>query len=139
MSAPDTGGYAPGHPWYYLLGGDILPPKAIRIEARLAEYKGYRQEEILNAAAKPEPQRSKFLHKIRAEVQQSLKDNISRYREVARELHTYRRSHSREPTPNCSESVHMSMSLKYAHIYNDFAHLDLLDSLPQQASLFDLL
>ncbi|PRY94780.1 hypothetical protein BCF33_0378 [Hasllibacter halocynthiae] len=139
MSAPDTRGYRPGHPWYYLLGGEVLSPKVIRFEARLAGYKGYRQEEILIAAGKPEPQRSQLLSKIRGEVQHSLSANISRYREVARELHAYRRSHAGEPVPNCSEAVHTSMSLKYAHIYNDFAHLDLLDSLPQQTSLFDLL
>lgn len=139
MSAPDTRGYSPGHPWYYLLGGEVLPPKVIRFEARLAEYKGYRNEEILCAAGKPEPQRTKSLSRIRDEVRQSLSANISRYREVARELYAYRRSHAGEPLPNCSEAVHTSMSLKYAHIYNDFAHLDLLNSLPQQASLFDLL
>lgn len=125
MSAPVTRGYRPGHPWYYLLGGEVLPPKVIRFEVRLAEYKGYRQEEILSAAAKPEPGRSKALRKIRDEVRQSLKDNISRYREVARELHAYRRSYAGEPVPSCSESVHTAMSLKYAHIYNDFGHLDL--------------
>ena len=139
MSAPDTRGYRPGHPWYYLLGGEVSPPKVIRFEARLAEYKGYRQEEILSAAGKPEPQRTKLLNKIRDDVRHSLSANTSRYREVARELHAYRRAHAGEPLPSCSESVHTSMSLKYAHIYNDFAHLDLLDSLPQQASLFDLL
>ena len=28
------------------------------------------------------------------------------------------------------------MSLKYAHIYNGFAHLDLLATLPRQGDLF---
>lgn len=33
----------------------------------------------------------------------------------------------------------MSMSLKFAHIYNGFAHLNTLDTLPeQQFNLFDL-
>lgn len=137
MSAPDTRGYRPGHPWYYLLGGQVLPPKVIRFEARLADYKGYRQEEILSAAEKSEPQRTKLLNKIRDEVRCSLTANISRYREVVRELHAYRKAHADKPIPYCSEAVHTSMSLKYAHIYNDFAHLDLLDSLPQQADLFD--
>jgi hypothetical protein len=139
MSAPDTRGYRPGHPWYYLLGGKVMPPKAIRFEVRLAAYKGYRQEEILCAAGKPEPQRSQLLRKIHDEVRQSLKRNISIYREVTRELHAYRRSHEGQPIPNCSGSVHTAMSLKYAHIYNDFGHLELLDSLPEQVDLFDLL
>ncbi|ETW11288.1 hypothetical protein ATO8_17510 [Roseivivax marinus] len=139
MSAPDTRGYRPGHPWYYLLGGEVLPPKVIRLEARLAEYKGYRQEEILSAARRPEPQRTRLLNKIRDEVSQSLKANISRYREVARELHAYRNAHAGEPILNCSEAVHTAMSLKYAHIYNDFGHLELLDTLPRQIDLFDLL
>ncbi|WP_217805722.1 hypothetical protein [Roseovarius sp. A-2] len=116
-----------------------MPPKVIRFEVRLAGYKGYRREEILSAASKPEPQRSRLLRKIREEVRQSLKQNISIYREVARELHAYRKAHAGEPVPNCSDSVHTAMSLKYAHIYNDFAHLDLLGSLPQQVDLFDLL
>ncbi|SEN96922.1 hypothetical protein [Palleronia pelagia] len=139
MSAPDTRGYRPGHPWYYLLGGEVLPPKVIRLEARLAEYKGYRQEEILSAARRPEPQRTRLLNKIREEVRHSLSANISRYREVARELHAYRKEHAGQPIPTCSDAVHTSMSLKYAHIYNDFAHINLLDALPQQVDLFDLL
>lgn len=139
MSAPDTRGYCPGHPWYYLLGGEVLPPKVIRFEARLAEYKGYRQEEILSTTAKPEPGRSRLLRKIREEVRQSLKQNIAIYREAARELHAYRKAHAGEPVPNCSDSVHTAMSLKFSHIYNDFGHLELLDSLPQQVDLFDLL
>src|SRR6056297_3605391 len=118
MSAPDTRGYRPGHPWYYLLGGEVLPPKVIRLEARLAEYKGYRQEEILSAARRPEPQRTRLLNEIREEVRQSLSANISCYRDVARELHAYRREHAGQPIPSCSEAVHTSMSLKYAHIYN---------------------
>ncbi|MGR3507854.1 MAG: hypothetical protein ACU0FF_01050 [Sulfitobacter sp.] len=139
MSAPDTLGYQPGHPWYYLLGGDVLPPKSIRFEVRLEGYKGYRRDEILSAANKAEPQRSQSLRKIRDEVMRSLRLNISRYREVARELHAYRREHADQPLPTCSASVHTSMGLKFSHIYNDFGHLELLDSLPQQVDLFDLL
>lgn len=139
MSAPDTRGYSPSHPWYYLLGGEVLPPKVIRFDVRLAGYKGYLKEEILGAASRPEPRRSRALGRIRDEVCQSLTQNISIYREVARELHVYRKDHAGEPIPNCSAPVHTAMSLKYAHIYNDFGHLDLLDSLPRQVDLFEFL
>jgi hypothetical protein len=121
------------------LGGEVLPPKVIRFEARLAGYKGYRRDEILDAARKPEPQRSQLLRKLRDETARTLSANISRYREVARELHAYRNEHSGEPLPNICACVHTSMSLKFAHIYNDFGHLELLDSLPKQVDLFDLL
>lgn len=111
----------------------------IRFEVRLAGYKGYREDDIQQAAAKPEPERSRTLRRIRQETMNSLRENISIYRKVARELHSYRREHAGQEIPNCSAPVHTSMSLKYAHIYNDFGHLELLDSLPQQADLFDAL
>ncbi|CUJ30053.1 hypothetical protein [Cognatishimia activa] len=116
-----------------------MAPKAIRREVRLEGYEGYRRDEIRDAAKKPEPQRSQSLRKIRDEVRRSLKFNISRYREVARELHAYRKRYEGEPIPNVSASVHTSMGLKFSHIYNDFGHLELLDSLPHQVDLFDLL
>ena len=72
-------------------------------------------------------------------VRQSLKTNVSIYRKVVRELHAYRKAHASEPLPNICAPVHTSMGLKLSHIYNDFGHLELLDSLPQQVDLFDLL
>lgn len=129
--------YSPGHPWYYFLGGAVLPPKAIRTIVRASGYEGYRVRDIREAAARSEPARSEALRKIRIDVMRSLRSNISIYREVARELRQYRLEHADQPRPSSSADVHTAMSLKFAHLYNDFAHIDLLDRMPQQADLFD--
>jgi len=40
--------------------------------------------------------------------------------------------------PVCAD-VHTNLSLKFAHIYNGFTHLNFLDDLPsQQGDLFDI-
>lgn len=134
-----TGPYTPGHPWYYLLGGEVLPPKVIRATMRISGYQGYRAEEIRAVAAMAEPQRTRRLRQIREEVLLTLRADISRYREVVRELHIYRWETAGQPVPSCSAPVHTSVSLKHNHIYNDFAHLYLLDSIPEQRDLLDFL
>lgn len=131
--------YSPGHPWYYFLGGTVLPPIAIRAMVRAYGTQGYRSDEIRRAAAQPEPARSETLRKIRIDVMRSLKSNISIYREVARELHRYRIETADQTRGCASADVHTAMSLKFAHLCNDFAHIDLLDATPQQADLFDML
>jgi hypothetical protein len=131
--------YSPGHPWYYFLGGRVLPPKAIRAIVRAHGTHGYRRDEIRRAAAQPEPSRSEALRKIRIDVMRSLKSNISIYREVARDLRRYRIETADQPRPAACANVHTAMSLKFAHLCNDFAHIDLLDATPQQADLFDAL
>lgn len=133
------GPYTPGHPWYYLLGGEVLPPKVIRFEAKINGYQGYRANEIRAAAALAEPQRTRRLRQIREEVLFTLRADISRYREVVCELHRYRKQTSGLSVPSCSAPVHTSVSLKHNHIYNGFAHLDLLDSIPEQRDLLDFL
>ncbi len=133
-------GRSAGHPWFYFLGGPVLTPKQIRESVRLSGYRGYLADDISHADRKPEPHRSTALRKLRAEVQRMLWADISRYREVARELHAYRKEHAHvEVLPNMSAEVHTSMSLKHNHIYNQFAHLLTLDELlSRQRDLFDL-
>ena len=130
------GGYSAGHPWYYVLGGTVPRIKQIQADALSLKRCGYLAEDIQTAHALPEPQRSNKLKGIRASVKQTLRSDISRYREVARELHKLRaREEAADAQPSC-QSVHTSMSLKFCHIMNDFAHLNLLDSLPKQLDLF---
>ncbi len=133
------GGYSPGHPWFYILDGAILSAKQIRAYAQSKEYGGYRTDEILTAHRRPEPKRSKALRTIRADVLNSLRADLSRYREVARELRTYRRNFDPATDQRKCAAVHTSMSLKFAHLHNGFANLRTLDSLPsEQLDLFGL-
>jgi len=137
MSAPlSPQGYTPGHPWHYHLGGAVPSPREIRAAVRLSGYLGYREPEIRSAAALAEPARTRALDAIRRDVCNGLRADISRYREVARALHAERCAAVGKPlAASCSDTC-TSMSLKYAHIANGFAHLDLLDRLPKQMSLF---
>lgn len=134
------GGYNAGHPWFYFLGGPVLSPKEIRASVRFDGYLGYMADDISAADRKPEPHRSAALRELRAEVQKMLWRDIGIYREVARELHAYRRAHANEADlPMMSAEVHTSMSLKHNHIYNDLAHLDAIDELlARQRDLFGL-
>lgn len=130
------GGYSAGHPWYYVLDGDIPRLKQIRAYALEREYRGYLAEEIDQAHLKPEPKRSQSLFKIRSNVLHSLRADISRYREVARDLRRLPEAcEQAEQTQRCND-VHTSMSLKFCHIMNGFAHLSTLDALPKQLDLF---
>lgn len=130
------GGYKASHPWYYVLGGSVPRIKQMQSYALSLERLGYLEEDILAAHALPEPRRSNKLKEIRASVVQTLCSDISRYREVARELHKLRvQAEAVDAQLSCKE-VHSSMSLKFCHILNEFAHLNLLDSLPKQLDLF---
>ena len=138
---PPCGGYSAGHPWYYFLGGKVPTLKQIRAtaHARGDDYRGYRADEIDKAHLRAEPMRTNDLCKIRDEVLGGLCADISRYREVVRELHAYRAQHQYDESSMSCDGVHTSMSLKLAHIYNGFAHLKTLDALPIQSDLFDFL
>jgi len=134
------GGYHAGHPWYYLLGGAVPTLKQIRNEAVGSGYRGYMAEDIDAAAKRAEPKRSEELRKIRAKVLDDLRSDISRYRQVTFKLHTHRRiSAVCENDIISCDDIHTAMSLKHAHIYNGFAHLNTLDNLSeQQGDLFEL-
>lgn len=127
--------YAPSHPWYYLLGGDILKPSAILAEVKTSGYRGYLSSQIEKSANKSEPQRSIELRKLDNESRSALFSDISRYRECVRELRLIREQHNENRT-ECLD-IHVSISLKHNHIYNDFAHLIRLDELlSEQPDLF---
>ncbi len=133
-------GYDAGHPWYYLLGGAVPYPKQIRAQVIARGYRGYMEERIKSASKKPEPQRSETLRAIKLQVMDELRGNLSCYRELARKLNAYRELNPLgEGRPQCHD-IHTGMSLKFAHIYNDFAHLNFIATLPnQQRDMFDLL
>ena len=133
-------GYKPGHSWYYKLGGKVLRPKQILAAVKLSGYQGYRLDDIQQADNKPEPQRSAALRNIRQEVLARLISDLSCYRQLACELRDYRAldEADRPEQPICSD-IHTGLSLKHNHLYNDFAHLALIDDLlSSQLDLFDL-
>ena len=133
QNSPNT--YSPGHPWFYLLGGRVLTPKEIKKSVRASDYKDWRADELEKLEAKAEPQRSQDLRKLRATVLAELADDLSRYRQVALELHRYRRRTAGQELP--CHAVHTSASLKHNHLFNDFAHLIAIDDLlAQQPDLF---
>ena len=124
-----TNGYNAGHPWYYILNGRVQFPKQILEAVKEQGYQGYMAEDISEADAKSGQKRTEALRKIKAQVLIELKKDISAYRRYARWLRQYRHIHTQsEATPTC-EGVHIAMSLKYCHIYNDLAHLHTLDHL----------
>lgn len=130
-------GYSPGHPWYYKQGGIVHKPKQILAAVKYNRYRGYMEEDIKQADAMCEPRRSAALRLLRKTVTQSLNANLEIYREVACNLRRCRSDEKQEPQPICSD-VHTSMSLKYNHLYNDFAHLVYIDELlSHQPDLFD--
>ncbi|WP_160733618.1 hypothetical protein [Pelagerythrobacter marinus] len=131
-------GYKSGHPWYYLLGGKRLSLKEIRESARASGYKGYRADAIAKADNLHEPRRSQVLREIREQAMRELNNDVSLYREFARKLARHRvAGEDSGPDRECAD-VHVSISLKHNHIYNEFAHLIVLDDLlNKQGDLFD--
>lgn len=130
------GGYSPGHPWYYFLGGKVLGPKSILKDVLASGYRGYRTD-IDKALSLVEPKRSEMLRKIRGNVVLQYHADLERYREVIRELQKTP-IHDRRPDGTVSSApVHTSASLKYCHLYNDLAHLIRIDeALSVQGDLF---
>ncbi|OKL42914.1 hypothetical protein [Pseudovibrio exalbescens] len=132
----ECGGYSAGHPWYYLLGGKRPTLKQISAYAERFEKRGYRAEEIDAAHRLPEPKRTQVLLKIRAEIMEGLRRDMSGYREAVRNLSAYRKNHQPEASPKICDDAHVAMSLKFSHLLNDFIHLQKLDSVPSQLDLF---
>jgi len=130
------GGYSAGHPWYYLLGGKRPTLKQIGAYAERFEKRGYRAEEIDAAHRLPEPKHTAALSKIRAEIMDGLRRDISGYRRAVRDLSAYRKNHQPEANPRICDDVHVAMSLKFSHLLNDFIHLQKLNSIPSQLDLF---
>jgi len=122
-------GYYAGHPWYYLLGGNIPTPKQIQTEAVCSNYCGYKADDLCKIDLQSEPKRSENLRKWQAKFAEDLKSDLSIYRKVVRQLHQYRENQNWSVVPSCCDDVHAAMSLKHAHLYNDFAHLNFIDEL----------
>ncbi|MGH1464120.1 MAG: hypothetical protein ACRBBQ_02050 [Cognatishimia sp.] len=131
-------GYGAGHPWYYLLGGDIPTPKDIRAHVLVGNYAGYLEQLISEADGKPEPKRSKVLADLRGKIVAELDADLSRYRSCARDLRSWREMIGWADPLQCDDA-HTAISLKFNHIVNGFANLRTLDNLPSQGDLFGLL
>ena len=129
-------GYSAGHPWYYVLGGDTPRIKEIRDHVASRSYRGYLAEDIETANKLPEPKRTEALEALRNSANKALQEDISRYRRAAQELRAFRDlDGDKSAEPVCLD-VHVALSLKFNHLFNDFAHLHYLDSLPKQLDLF---
>lgn len=138
-TTPSAGGYNPGHPWYFLLGGRILFPSEIKASVIARGYRSYMQDEIAKIANRPEPRRSRELEKLRVDFVRDLRRDISRYRGLACQLRRMREEHPLTEIPIACDDIHTAMSLKHNHIFNDFAHLIEIDRHSmQQGDLFDL-
>ena len=132
-------GYQPGHPWYYKIGGAVPKPKAILAAVKTSGYQGCKRDYISLADNRHEPARSSDLRLLRLSVLNDFQAHLRLYREYARKLRDYRQmgTAEQEAQPICSD-IHTSMSLKYNHLYNDFAHLVFIDELlSKQMDLFD--
>jgi hypothetical protein len=120
-----------------VLGGETLSPKQIRAEVSTGSYQGYMAEEINTVDNKPEPHRSEALRAFKAKFLKDLAEDISRYRQIACAIRRDRAENSIFIEPDSCDDNHTNISLKYAHIYNDFAHLNYIeDLLAQQGDLF---
>lgn len=126
--------YNNGHPWYYVLGGKVLSIRDIWEEVNLDNRKGgYNRYEIKKAFGNSEKLRA-----LKVKTVARLKSDISRYRQCVFELHRYRKSLTENHNPVC-EDVHVSVSLKVSHIYNELANLKYIEELlSYQPDLFDL-
>jgi len=121
-----------------LLGGKRLSLKEIRESARASGYKGYRADAIAKADNLHEPRRSQVLREIREQVKADLTSDLSLYREFARKLARHRDTGEDSGTDRECADIHVNISLKHNHIYNEFAHLIALDDLlNKQGDLFD--
>ncbi|VAX06543.1 hypothetical protein MNBD_ALPHA03-1202, partial [hydrothermal vent metagenome] len=115
-----------------------LKPSTILENVKASGYQGYMREDIYQVDKKAEPQRSETLRKIKAKVLHDLWSDISRYRECANQLRLYRQTNDTEYLGGICDDIHTAIGLKHNHIYNDMAHLNLLDNLMnKQKDLFD--
>ncbi|ATG43639.1 hypothetical protein [Phaeobacter piscinae] len=129
--------YSTGHPWYYFLGGKVLTPKQILEATRQSGYQGYCRDEIAKAAALCEPQRSAKLRAIKSEAMQGVRDDLTRYRQLALTLHRHGRQRPALDRVTACDDIHTNISLKHNHLVNGFAHLLTIDHLlSQQGDLF---
>ena len=110
--------------------------RARRTKQRLSEWP-YLEWDIEKMNSFTEPKRSVALRKMRNKVHTNLVRDISRYREVARELAGHRRLIAGE-APVFTE-IHGAVALKHNHLSNEFANLHIIDDLlAKRPDLFGL-
>ena len=129
--------YGPGHPWYYVLGGKPLYPKQIMKAVEHCSYRGCVAADIDRLDSLPEPKRTRALRAMKEKVLADYRADLSRYREVALALHRSRSRKTGEDASLCGD-LHVAVSLKHNHLFNDLAHLRVLTQmLDRQRDLFD--
>ena len=133
--------YDSGHPWYYLLGGPVLKPRDILHSTITRGYRGWMETEIVAADNKAEPERSSILRLMRKHAYEHYKSDICRYRQLAYAITERRRKHGLIQRDDSGafllDESDTAISLKHNHLYNDFAHLTLIDHLlARQPDLF---
>ena len=75
---------------------------------------------------------------MRAQFISELRSDLSCYREVARNLRTYRLKSTAVDEETSCEDIHVAASLKHNHIFYKLAHLIVIDDfLSEQPDLFD--
>lgn len=141
-SSTPLAGYEPNHPWYYRLGGTIPNANQIFADIKQSGYEGYMSDRLYQYNGYVEPKRSQKLHQIKKQVMDDFKRDMERYRELASLLRAYRTNPTAQTEDFLSscDDIFTSMSLKYCHLYNDLAHLLLIDTmLTQQSTQLSLL
>lgn len=140
--APFGGGYGSGHPWYYRLGGRILYPGEIKAEIYDRSPDEWHLQGFASIARMAEPARSREIQKQRKIITDGLQDDITRYRELARQINKLRTFIGPAPKPTFLESQNepnSGISLKHNHIHYGFSKLRALDSLDVQQDLFSFI
>lgn len=113
-------GYGPGHPWYYVRGGEPLTPRQILRSVEDSRYKGCLAADIAKLDSLSEPKRSELLRALQVRVRSECRANFCAYRRFVRKLRAHR---LQQPAECACANVHVAISLKHNHLYNDFAHL----------------
>ena len=130
-------GFPVGHCWYYRRGGDILKPKPIRASVCAEARRGYMAREIEAIDRMVEPKRSAKLRELQQTFQRQLREDLSRYRQLAHQIRQERRTHAEPIDRPIATCIYMAISLKFSHLFNDFALLDQVNHLlTQQGDLF---
>lgn len=132
-------GYSAGHPWYYLLGGEIHRPKQIALLVKVEDYCGYLRDEIAAIGKRSEPRRSSDLRAMKTKCIRDLFRDIARYRALAFELRELRENGHTSKQHGICDDIHTNIGLKFSHIFNDFGHLNALEKLGHhQMDLLDI-
>jgi hypothetical protein len=134
---PNAITYKPGHPWYFRHGGRIPFPREILESVKESGYEGYNPEGIKRADNLPEPKRSETLRQLREAEVTIYKRDLARYRSLAFRLKMARKNGTPIDGESINDDVCLNLSLKFSHLFNDLAHLVLIEErLSQQLDLF---